>query len=127
MWDSAVSDSIVGHGSNATEVGLCGDKPLPDIRRPRPVRQHRTGALIPNLPRGEDPVHTISSPAPGQRPAELGEWCTCGRPAIMVFFGGQHGDTGYCGRPSSRTDCAWCDQPRHDGRCQHYTLTGGTS
>jgi hypothetical protein len=27
--------------------GLCGDKPLSDTRRPRPVRQHRTGALIP--------------------------------------------------------------------------------
>ena len=62
-------------------------------------------------------MHTISSPTPGQRPAELGERCTCGRPAIVVFLGGRVGDTGYCGAPSPRTDYAWCDQPRHDGRC----------
>jgi hypothetical protein len=112
----------MGHGNNATDVGLCGDKPLPDIRRPRPVRQHRPGTLIPNLPRGEDPVHTISSPILGQRPAELGERATCGRSDIVVFLGGQHGDSGYCGAPSARTDWAWCDQPRHEGRCPTYPL-----
>ena len=111
MWDSARVGSIMGHGNNATDVGLCGDKPLPDIRRPRPVRQHRPGTLIPNLPRGADPVHTISSPTLGQRLAELGERATCGRPDIVLFLGGQHGDTGYCA-PSARTDCAGCDQPR---------------
>ena len=67
-------------------------------------------------------MHTISSPTPGQRPAELGERCTCGRPAIVVFLGGRVGDTGYCGAPSTHTDCAWCDQPRHDGRCPAYRL-----
>ena len=81
------------------------------------MRQHRTGALIPNLPRGADPVQTISSPTLGQRPAELDERYTCGRPAIVVFLGGQHGDSGYCSAPSARPDWAWCDQPRHEGRC----------
>ena len=118
-----MSDSIVGHGSNATDVGLCGDKPSPDTMRPRPVRQRRTRTLIPNLPRGEDPVHTISSPTLGQRPAELGERATCGRPVVVVFLGGQHGDTGYCGAPPTRTDWAWCDQPRHESRCPAYRLT----
>jgi len=83
------------------------------------VRQHRTGTLIPNLPRGEDPVHTISSPTLGL--AELGERCTCGRPDIVVFLGGQHDDTDYCA-PSNRMDCAWCDQPRHESRCPAYRL-----
>jgi len=86
------------------------------------VRQHRTGTLIPNLPRGADPVHTISSPTLGQRLAELGERATCGRPDIVLFLGGQHGDTGYCRAPSARPDWAWCDQPRHEGRCPTYRL-----
>jgi len=72
-------------------------------------------------------VDTISSPALGQRPANPGERCTCGRAAIVVFLGGRRGDTGYCGAPSTRTDCAWCDQPRHDGRCPQHTLIGGMS
>ena len=83
--------------------------------------QHRTGTLIPHLPRGEDPVHTISSPTLGQRPAELGERCTCGRPVIVVFLGGQHGDTDYCA-PSTHPDWAWCNQPPHKGRCPTYPL-----
>ena len=85
------------------------------------MRQHQTGTLIPNLPRGEDPVHTISSPTHGQRPAEPGARCTPGRPAIAVFLGGQHDDTDYCA-PSNRTDCARCDQPRHESRCPAHRL-----
>lgn len=37
----------------------------------------------------------------GQRPAEPGEMCTCGRQAVMVFVtprdGGSVRETGYCG------------------------------
>ncbi|MDZ5443780.1 hypothetical protein U2F26_13710 [Micromonospora sp. 4G57] len=69
----------------------------------------------------------------GERPAEPGEVCTCGRPA-----GGRFGDTGYCGRPDGgqRGPCPFCGGPRHVGeRCPRYQvrperapddLTGGT-
>ncbi|WP_446218296.1 hypothetical protein [Micromonospora sp. IBHARD004] len=67
----------------------------------------------------------------GERPAEPGEVCTCGRPAVKVFTGGRHGDTGYCGLPDGgqKGPCAFCDGPRHESqRCPSYQLrpTGGT-
>ena len=64
---------------------------------------------------------------PAQRQAELGEVCTCGRPAVLVFLGGRFGDTGWCGRRDGGKQtglCPFCGQPRHDGRCPRYTLTG---
>ncbi len=61
-----------------------------------------------------------------ERPAERGELCTCGRPAVVVYPGGPLGDTGWCGAQSIRTDCAWCDQPRHSGRGPEYRLRPAT-
>jgi len=66
----------------------------------------------------------------GQRPAEAGEVCTCGRPAVAVFTGGQYGDTGYCGLPDGGEQdgpCPFCGGDRHESRCPRYTLTGGAS
>jgi len=66
----------------------------------------------------------------GQRPAEAGEVCTCGRPAVTVFVGGQYGDTGYCGLPDGGNrsgSCPFCGDARHEGRCPRYALTGGAS
>jgi hypothetical protein len=34
-----------------------------------------------------------------QRPAEEGENCTCGRPAVLVYITAEHGEVGYCGIP----------------------------
>ena len=64
---------------------------------------------------------------PGQRPAEPGERCTCGRPAVLVFTGGPHGDTGYCGTPDGgdrSAPCPSCDGDRHEGRCPAYRVNG---
>lgn len=33
------------------------------------------------------------------RPAEPGETCTCGRPAVVIYQTEQFGDVGYCGIP----------------------------
>jgi hypothetical protein len=38
---------------------------------------------------GQEPV--------GERSSQLGELCTCGRPARVVFLGGRFVDTGWCG------------------------------
>jgi len=35
----------------------------------------------------------------GQRPAEPGEVCSCGRPAIVVYLTEAHGPVPYCGIP----------------------------
>ncbi|SCL43126.1 hypothetical protein GA0074692_6774 [Micromonospora pallida] len=60
----------------------------------------------------------------GERLAEPGERCTCGRAAVKVFTGGPWGDTGYCGLPDGgqRGPCTFCGGPRHQGRCPVYKL-----
>ncbi len=61
----------------------------------------------------------------GQRPAEPGEVCTCGRPAVLVFTGGAYGDTGYCDLPDGGGNagpCPFCGGDRHAGRCPDYQL-----
>ncbi|MDH6460874.1 hypothetical protein M2302_001040 [Micromonospora sp. A200] len=61
----------------------------------------------------------------GERPAEPGEVCTCGRPAVKVFTGGPWGDTGYCGLPvgGQSGPCAFCGGPRHESeRCPSYQV-----
>jgi hypothetical protein len=63
-----------------------------------------------------------------ERTAEPGELCTCGRPAVVVYLGGKHGPTGYCGISDGgdRTGpCPFCVGERHEpslGRCQRYRL-----
>ncbi len=61
-----------------------------------------------------------------ERPAESGEFCTCGRQAVTVFEGSVWGPTGYCGLDVGPvTPCPWCGNPRgHTGRCPDYRLTG---
>jgi len=51
-------------------------------------------------------------PTPTQRPAEPGERCTCGRPAVIVYLT-ERRDVGYCGRPDggARTvPCPFCGE-----------------
>jgi hypothetical protein len=64
--------------------------------------------------------------SPSERPAELGERCTCGRQAIVVYLGSIFGPTGYCGIPDGGDQagpCAFCNGPRHpSGRCPDYRL-----
>jgi hypothetical protein len=64
--------------------------------------------------------------APGERPAQPGERCTCGRQAVVVYLGGVFGPTGYCGLPDGGDQsgpCPFCGGPRHQqGRCLHYRL-----
>jgi hypothetical protein len=63
-----------------------------------------------------------------ERPAEPGELCTCGRPAIVAYLGGAFGPTGHCGIQDGgdRTGpCPFCGGPRHSqlaGRCPQYRL-----
>ena len=63
----------------------------------------------------------------GQRPAEPGEVCTCGRPAVIVYVGGAFGETGYCGRQRrTARSCPWCPDGPHDGaRCPAYRVRPG--
>jgi hypothetical protein len=63
-----------------------------------------------------------------ERPAALGELCTCGRQAIVVYLGSVFGPTGYCGIADGgdRTGpCPFCGGRRHtgsEGRCPDYRL-----
>jgi hypothetical protein len=62
-----------------------------------------------------------------QRPAQPGELCTCGRPAIVVYEGlTRWGPTGYCGigDGGDRTGpCPFCGRRRHtESRCPSYRL-----
>jgi hypothetical protein len=67
---------------------------------------------------------------PTQRPAEPGELCTCGRPAVVVYRGSEWGPTGACltqDGGSRQGPCPWCGDPRpprdaHGGRCPQYRL-----
>jgi hypothetical protein len=62
-----------------------------------------------------------------ERPAVAGELCVCGRPATVVFEGGQFGPTGWCGRSDGGARgglCPFCGGQRHGGRCPIYTLRG---
>jgi hypothetical protein len=58
------------------------------------------------------------------RPAEEGELCTCGRPALVVVSGGTLGYIGWCGQmDSNRTGpCPFCGGPRHQSHCPSYRL-----
>lgn len=81
----------------------------------RPLQLPRKMEMIPS--EGTSPVPLV------ERPAEPGEVCTCGRPAVIVFTGGPYGDTGYCGVPDGglRGPCRWCGG-QHDGRCPQYRV-----
>jgi hypothetical protein len=68
-----------------------------------------------------------------QRPAEPGELCTCGRPAVVVFSNEEFGDVGYCGIEGSQgrpvLPCPWCGSTKmhtapwgDPGKCPDYQL-----
>ena len=63
-----------------------------------------------------------------ERPAEPGELCTYGRPAVLVYLGGVFGSTGWCGQSDGGNragPCPFCGGPRHseeEGRCPSYRL-----
>jgi hypothetical protein len=65
-----------------------------------------------------------------ERPAEPGELCTCGRQAVVVYFGSEWGPTGACliqDGGSRQGPCPWCGDPRpprdaYGGRCPQYRL-----
>jgi hypothetical protein len=60
-----------------------------------------------------------------ERSAELGELCTCGRQALVVYLGSAFGPTGWCGigDGGDRTGpCPFCGGDRHEGRCPQYCL-----
>jgi len=61
---------------------------------------------------------------PGERPAESGELCTCGRQASVVFIGGRFGNTGWCGLSDggAKGPCRFCGGAGHTGRCPRYQL-----
>ncbi len=58
------------------------------------------------------------------RPAQPGEACTCGRPAVVVFLTQRWGEIGWCGVSDGGRNgaCNFCDAT-HDGeRCPQYRL-----
>lgn len=68
-----------------------------------------------------------------QRPAELGELCTCGRQAVVVYSSEEFGEVGYCGIEGAAArpvlPCPWCgtSEPHTQSwgdptRCPEYTL-----
>lgn len=61
-----------------------------------------------------------------ERPAEPGECCTCGRPAVVVYLTERFGAVGWCGRSDGgdrNGPCPFCGGERHDGdRCPAYRL-----
>lgn len=68
-----------------------------------------------------------------ERPATLGELCTCGRQAVVVYSNATFGDAGYCGIEGSQArpvlPCPWCGStaphraPWGDpGKCPDYQL-----
>lgn len=76
---------------------------------------------------GGDPVR--GAPHYLTRWAEPGEVCICGHPAVLVFVGGPHGDTGYCGQRDGGDQggpCPFCGGDRHGGRCPDYQLWPAT-
>lgn len=86
-------------------------------------RRPRGAPVIPEEPAPAEIIRTVLDGPHGERPAEPGEVCTCGRPAIVIFFGGPFGETGYCGRPDGgqRGRCMFCGG-QHDGRCPQYKV-----
>jgi len=46
-----------------------------------------------------------------ERPAEPGETCTCGEPAVVVFVTERWGDVGYCGVPRVAPEPECDDEP----------------
>jgi hypothetical protein len=80
---------------------------------------------------GRDAAQTNAEGWFSERPAALGERCTCGRPAIVVYLGSTFGPTGYCGIADGGDrsgPCPFCGGPRHEtaygdpGRCPDYRL-----
>lgn len=67
----------------------------------------------------------------GGRPAEPGEWCTCGRQTRVVFLTEKWGPTGRCGLSDGgrRGVCWFCGAgDGHDGgRCPAYQLRPATT
>lgn len=68
-----------------------------------------------------------------ERPAQPGELCTCGRPAVTVIPTEKFGDVGHCGLEGAAfrpvLPCPWCGasephtEPWGDpGRCPNYQL-----
>jgi len=89
-----------------------------------------TDLLNAHIVRETDPAAPTHVAAISERPAEPGEVCTCGRPAVKVFTGGRFGDTGYCGLPDGGQPgpCPFCGGPRHQGqRCSRYELRPAVS
>jgi hypothetical protein len=104
-----------------TTVSLIGDPSHPDADR---YRLHTdTGH-----PEWEDPPQVPDLHGTGERRAEPGELCTCGRQAIVVYLGSVFGPTGDCGIRDGGDQtgpCPFCGGPRHselEGRCPHYRL-----
>lgn len=69
----------------------------------------------------------------GQRPAEPGELCTCGRQAVTVYPTHDYGDVGHCGTEGAAFQpvlpCPWCGATKPHAtswgdpvRCPGYTL-----
>lgn len=64
----------------------------------------------------------------GERGAQRGERCTCGRQAVVVYLTERFGEVGWCGRSDGgrRGPCVFCDEPaghlEWEQRCRLYTV-----
>jgi hypothetical protein len=64
-----------------------------------------------------------------ERRAELGELCTCGRQALIVYLTEAHGAVGYCGLADGGgtpiVPCPWCGAGPHlaeSAKCPAYQV-----
>jgi hypothetical protein len=59
----------------------------------------------------------------GERPAEPGQLCSCGRQAVVVFLTERFGPVGWCGVSDGGRRCPFCGRGGHgEQRCPAYTL-----
>lgn len=94
-----VDDRCIGHHHDHSDREPCSCLVawVDDFMANVPVRGWNapTVGATPTAETGRQPSPT----AGGERPARVGELCSCGRPAVTVFETAQFGDVAYCGIP----------------------------
>lgn len=134
VWEAEVSGRAPGVKGNA--LGWCGVLDVPPVSPCPFCGTHAPHAitcpdyrLVPpaSIAAGVEASDVVRYGGSTERPAEPGELCTCGRPAVIVFCRVDDGhETGYCGvsNVTPVSPCPFCgaDEP-HEGKCPDYQTT----
>lgn len=97
----------------------------------------RVTPILTNHPTSTPVTGRLAAMTNGERRAETGELCTCGRQAILIYSNTRFGDVGWCGINGAATrpvlPCPWCGttephlEPYGDpARCPEYALHSPT-